>query len=232
MSTYLWINLLSISIPLLVSFHPRVKLYKKWSRLSIAILLALIPYIIWDVYFTEKGFWGFNEVYLIGVYILGLPVEEWLFFICIPYACIFTHYALLDLNSKRMLKAKSVKYVTMLLLLLFALNAVINYQLAYTLVDMLFAFFILLIAYLFNKTLLKSFYLTFLVMLIPFIIVNGVLTGTGIENEVVWYNDLENLGIRFLTIPVEDFAYAFSLILLNLLVFERLYKPRNIKTSQ
>lgn len=222
MSTYLWINLLAISVPLLVSFHPRVKLYKKWKSLWIAIVLALIPFIIWDVYFTEKAFWGFNEVYLIGIYLLGLPIEEWLFFICIPYACVFTHYALLDLNSKRMLKAKSVKYVTILLISLFAINAVINFELAYTLVDMLFAITILLLAYRFNKTLLKSFYLTFLVMLIPFILVNGVLTGTGIENEVVWYNDLENLGLRFFTIPIEDFAYAFSLILLNLLVFERL----------
>jgi len=229
MSTYLWINLLSISVPLLVSFHPRVRLYKKWNILWIAIILALIPYIIWDVYFTEKGFWGFTDAYLLGVEILGLPIEEWLFFICIPYACMFTHYALLDLNSKRMLKAKSVKYLTVVLLLLFAINAVVNYQLAYTLIDMAFAFAILLLAYLSNKTLLKSYYLTFIVMLIPFIIVNGVLTGTGIENEVVWYNDLENLGMRFFTIPVEDFAYAFSLILLNLLIFERLVKRFTIR---
>lgn len=222
MSTYLWINLLSISVPLLVSFHPKAKLYKKWKSLWIAIVLSLVPYIIWDVYFTESGFWGFNGAYLIGEYILGLPIEEWLFFICIPYACVFTHYALLDLNSKRLLKAKQVKTVTVFLLIFFIIIAVFNYERAYTLVDMLFAFAILLIAYFSNRTLLKSYYLTFLVMLIPFIIVNGVLTGTGIENEVVWYNDVQNLGQRFFTIPVEDFAYAFSLILLNLLIFERL----------
>jgi lycopene cyclase domain-containing protein len=58
-------------------------------------------------------------------------------------------------------------------------------------------------------------------MLIPFFIVNGILTGTGINEEVVWYNDEENLGIRLLTIPVEDIFYAFSLILLNLLLFKK-----------
>lgn len=56
-------------------------------------------------------------------------------------------------------------------------------------------------------------------MLIPFFIVNGVLTGTGIEGNIVWYNDEQNLGIRLLTIPVEDSAYAFSLILMNLVLF-------------
>jgi lycopene cyclase domain-containing protein len=59
-------------------------------------------------------------------------------------------------------------------------------------------------------------------MLIPFFIVNGILTGTGIENEVVWYNNDENLGIRMLTIPIEDSVFAFSLILLNLLLFKKL----------
>jgi lycopene cyclase domain-containing protein len=67
MSLYLWLNIFSISVPLVVSFHLRISLYKKWKILWIAILLSMIPYIIWDVYFTENGFWGFNEAYLIGV---------------------------------------------------------------------------------------------------------------------------------------------------------------------
>jgi len=61
-------------------------------------------------------------------------------------------------------------------------------------------------------------------MLIPFFIVNGILTGTGIEGNIVWYNDEQNLGIRLLTIPIEDSAYAFSLILMNLLIY---YKFRS-----
>ena len=69
-----------------------------------------------------------------------------------------------------------------------------------------------------NLNLLSHFYLTFLVMLIPFFIVNGILTGSFVENEVVWYNNLENLNIRVFTIPIEDIIYAFTLILLNLFV--------------
>ena len=62
----------------------------------------------------------------------------------------------------------------------------------------------------------------FIFILIPFFIVNGILTGSGIDEQVVWYNNNENLGIRFLTIPVEDFGYAFSLILFNLLLRNKL----------
>lgn len=45
--------------------------------------------------------------------------------------------------------------------------------------------------------------------LIPFFVVNGVLTGTGIQGPVVWYDNTHNLEIRLLTIPVEDIGYAF-----------------------
>tara|TARA_Y100000991_G_C21760806_1_gene258667 strand:+ start:205 stop:507 length:303 start_codon:yes stop_codon:yes gene_type:complete len=74
--------------------------------------------------------------------------------------------------------------------------------------------------YKYNLQLLQHFLLTFLVMLIPFFIVNGVLTGSWIDNQVVWYNNTENLGIRMGTIPVEDSIYAYSMILMNLLFFE------------
>ncbi len=219
MSLYLWLNLLSISVPLLVSFHPRIRLYKRWKSLFLALLITLVPFIIWDVYFTVQGYWGFNDTYLSGLYLLHLPIEEWLFFICIPYACVFTHLSILEINPKLSLSEKISNWITIGLFVIFVLVLVFNFDKAYTAVDMIFAIITLVLVKKFNPDLLKSFYLTFLFMLIPFFIVNGILTGTGIEGNVVWYNDAENLGIRIGTIPIEDSGYAFSLILLNLWLF-------------
>jgi len=60
----------------------------------------------------------------------------------------------------------------------------------------------------------------YMFLLIPFIVVNGILTGTGLEEAVVQYNNSENLGIRILTIPVEDIFYGLELFLLNLFLFK------------
>lgn len=218
-SLYLLVDLLSLSVPFLVSFHPRLGLHRKWGALFAAIFLTMIPFIIWDVYFTVKGYWGFNPEYLTGIYLFSLPIEEWLFFVCIPYACVFTHLSLLEINPRLRLPKKTTRLISYLLFAVFAVVLVFNWDRAYTAVDMIFGILVLSLALWKRPELLRSFYVTFLVMLIPFFIVNGILTGTGIEGNIVWYNDLENLGIRMGTIPVEDSVYAFSMILLNLVLF-------------
>lgn len=234
MSLYLWLDLLSISVPLLCSFHPKIKLHKHFHWIFLAIGLSMIPYIIWDIYFTYSGYWGFNIEYLSGLHLFKLPIEEWLFFVCIPFACMFTHFSLRVINPNMELSEKVTKYIVFTLLLSFAIVGVFNFDKAYTLVDMLFVLIVLAVVYKYKFKLLQSYFLTFLIMLIPFLIVNGVLTGSFIEGEVVWYSDNENLGLRIFTIPVEDSVYAFSMILLNLFLFEQLsgyMSPRQNKVA-
>jgi lycopene cyclase domain-containing protein len=72
-----------------------------WQSLSQGLF-----FIIWDEFFTQLGVWGFNEKYLTGVYIGSLPLEEVMFFICIPYACVFTYEALNYLVKKDYFKSK------------------------------------------------------------------------------------------------------------------------------
>ena len=78
----------------------------------------------------------------------------------------------------------------------------------------------------FKANWLVQFFSIYPLLLIPFFIVNGILTGTGLEQPVVYYNNAENLGLRILTIPIEDVVYGFELLLLNVFFYERFNSVR------
>ncbi|QIE60649.1 lycopene cyclase domain-containing protein [Rasiella rasia] len=210
---YLWLNLGSFIIPFLFSFHPRLQFYKKWKGFFIGVVVMMAIFIPWDIVFTTNGFWGFNDAYITGYKFLNLPIEEWLFFICIPYACIFTHYSLLTLYPNFKFSKKVVNIVYVVLLSVLIVTLWYHYDKWYTFINFLYALVILGIVYNRNRQLLQPFFATYLVILIPFFIVNGVLTGSGTESPVVWYNNSENLGIRLLTIPIEDVIYNLGMLL-------------------
>ena len=224
MSLYLLLNIASFFIPFLYSFEKEMNFIKHWRPVFLSIFLVAVPFIVWDIIFTNKGVWGFNPDYLLNLQIFGLPFEEILFFICIPYASIFTHYAFIHFFGKVALPTKLVKAISTSLFIIVAFCILFAYPKLYTTVN--FVLFLILILYslMLKENHLSRFYITFLVILLPFFLVNGILTGSFIEGEVVWYNNDENLGVRIGSVPIEDIIYAFNLIYLNLILIERL-KP-------
>lgn len=224
---YLWLNIGSLAIPFIFSFHPKLQFYKKWRSLFPGILLMMAIFISWDILFTNKGIWGFNEAYISGFKIFNLPVEEWLFFVCIPYSCVFTHYALLHLFPKLTLSNKVTSMVFVTLTTILIITLLYNYHRWYTAVNFGYAILILGIVFNKNRELLNRFFLTFVVILVPFFVINGVLTGTGITDEVVWYNNSENLDIRLFTIPIEDVIYTLGMLLTVLAVMDWLEKKKS-----
>lgn len=220
MYTYLLINLLSVSIPFIASFDRRLNFYKQWKFFFPGLLITAAFFITWDVFFTKMGIWGFNPKYLTGIKILNLPMEEWMFFITIPYASVFTYESLNYLISKDYL-SKYTKPISWTLIIIFVGVGVLYFDHFYTSVTFgLTAIFLLIHLYILKSNYLGRFYFAYLIILIPFFIVNGILTGSFIEGEVVFYNDNMNLGVRLFTIPVEDSVYGLLLILMNITFFE------------
>ncbi|WP_203532569.1 lycopene cyclase domain-containing protein [Draconibacterium halophilum] len=221
---YFILLMASGAVPLLLSFDKRLQFYKKWKYVFPSILLVALVYIIFDVNLTNRGVWGFNPDYLSGIYLFSLPLEEILFFVVIPYASIFLHESIREYFPKLELQKSWNKGLLIALILINVLIAIFNADKSYTFYIALKLAVVLLLALLLNSRITRSFFITFGVILVPFLIVNGILTGSFIDGEVVWYNNRENLGLRFFTIPIEDFAYAFSMILYNLLLIEQLKK--------
>jgi lycopene cyclase domain-containing protein len=204
----------------MASFDRRLNFYKDWKYFFPGLFMTLAFFIAWDVLYTHWGIWGFNERYLTGINIINLPLEEWLFFITIPYSCVFTYAALKYLVRKDYFGPWS-STITWILILALTVIGAIHYDHLYTSVTFgLTAVFLLLHLLVFKSDYLGRFYFTFLIILIPFFIVNGILTGSFIEDEVVYYDDSMNLGIRMFTIPVEDSIYGMLLILMNVTFYE------------
>lgn len=222
--TYAVILAASLAGPLLLSFDNKVRFYKKWKYLFPAMLLPALFYIIWDLFFTYKGVWSFNDDYITGLKLFGLlPFEEVLFFFVVPYCCVFIYECIRCYFPK--LTNKHVADLILLSLALFVMvPGVIFYSKWYTSWTFLLLFLAIFLLYLFKKRLTAfdatSFLVSYAIILIPFLIVNGFLTAI----PVVIYNDAENLGLRITSIPLEDTFYGMLLILLNVVGYEQLYQ--------
>lgn len=191
-----------------------------------ANLIVAIGFLVWDVLFTKEQVWGFNANYLTGVLLYNLPLEEVLFFICIPYACVFTYFALKYLFTYNPLK-RFERIITLVLSILFILVGFYFNDRLYTTITFLLTGIYLTTAF-FMKTSMAWIYLTFFTIFPFFILSNGILTGSLLEAPIVWYNDSENIGLRVLTIPIEDSVYGFLLIALNIQLYEKIkaYKQK------
>ena len=214
--TYLLINLLSIIFPLALSFDKRVQFHKSWRYLWPGMAITGIVFLFWDILFTVKDVWWFNPKYITGLTFAKLPIEEILFFITVPFACVFI-YACLNYYVKRELSQRFTAIVSNVIIIACIVVLVIFHHRLYTRVCFtLTAFLLVLFQFILKVRWLNRFYAAYFVSLMPFYIINGILTSL----PVVMYNNTENLGVRLYTIPIEDHFYLMALLLMNIGLFE------------
>lgn len=213
---YLYLNIFTIFFPLVLSFDKKVHFWKKWYAALPAIAITAVLFIIWDAKFTEMGVWGFNPEYLVGIELFGLPLEEVLFFITVPYACLFIYETLNSYWPEDPFRNYSTA-ITYTLVLLLVLLGGLYLSCWYTAVTFLtLAAFIGIHYQLLGRHYIGKFYRAYLVHLLPFLLVNGVLTYL----PVVWYNNEEIIGPRIVSIPAEDTMYSMLLLLMTVTIYE------------
>ena len=224
---YLLLNLAAWLPPFILSFDKRVAYFKRWRYLIPSILAVGVFFIVWDVLFTRWGVWGFNERYLTGIQFIHLPLEEWLFFFTVPYASVFI-YDCLKAYFPEWKFRRAGSWISLILALILMMLGIFNLTRWYTAVTfVLLSYLLFYLAYR-KMEYLGRFFIAYLIVLIPFFIMNGILTGTGIGGQVVWYNDEENLGIRLVTIPLEDLFYGMLLVLGNVSLYEYFQAKRTV----
>lgn len=216
---YMLVNLAAFLPVFILSFDEKVAFWSKRSSIFKAIAIVATPFIAWDMWFTNMGVWGFNQVYLGGLNIYNLPLEEVLFFVAIPYASIFTYQCVRSYFKTSWIQKLGRPFlilVSVLCILAIATQGK-NWYTGLTAALLLPSCLFLVWK---NPEWLGHFSLGYLLIIPPFIILNGILTGTGIPEQIVWYNEEEMIGQRLLTIPVEDFFYGMLLILWNVYFYQ------------
>ncbi|MDD5255847.1 MAG: lycopene cyclase domain-containing protein [Candidatus Omnitrophica bacterium] len=88
------ILLISGSVPFLLSFYPPLKFYRKPLALAASIAVVLAVFGAWDVFAVWRGHWYFDPGAVFSMRVINLPLEETLFFVVIPFCCIFTWEAM------------------------------------------------------------------------------------------------------------------------------------------
>ena len=219
--TYFLILAASLAGPLALSFDKKVAFYKSWKYVLPAMILPAIFYIAWDIFFTAKQVWSFNDDYITGIHLVNLPIEEVLFFLVVPYCCLFI-YACIRAYFPQLKSNETTRRIWWVLGLSLVFAGLAFYNRYYSSWTFLFCGFFLLIMALLQRQFQTfnqgAFLVSYLIILVPFLLVNGLLTSI----PVVLYNDAENLGLRIYTIPFEDVFYGMLLVLMNVTIYEKL----------
>ena len=220
---YLGVLLFAISYPLAQSFEHRIRYATQWKYLFPGMGLTAAFFIVWDIWFTQLGVWEFNPTYVLGFFWMDLPLEEWLFFLIVPFSSVFIYEVLIYFFPKDHFRPVGKAFVWILVPFLLVMS-VLHLDKWYTSVNFLVGALTLAIHYLiFKEKYLGRFIFAYLVHL---------LTGGLTEEPVVIYNNAENLGIRIWTVPIEDLIYSMTLFLLNISFFEYLRSKQTISPNR
>jgi lycopene cyclase domain-containing protein len=213
--TYLVLNLCIIAVPIWYTPDKRTAYYRRLPALGFSIAVVSSCYLLWDILVSARGEWSFNSKYLSGVQILNLPIEEVLFFITVPYSCLFIYEVVRYATKSTKLRLPASVIIALILALIVASLAF--YPQGYTAKALASCGFFLMVAFLLDRPLLESkqYWIWLAICYVPFLIINTVLTAL----PVVEYNSKAIWGLRFGTIPLEDFFYNYAMLSFYLLVY-------------
>lgn len=208
--TYSLILFFTVIICFIASFDKRILFNKHFGAFLKAAVIVAIPFIAWDIWFTAKGVWWFNTNYTLGITLAGLPLEECLFFIFIPFSCVFTYFCFDKFFKLEWLNAFNT-IIAFVSLIICSVIALLHHDKIYTFVTAMITIITMIyMHFIARANWIGKASLVYTVLMLGFFPVNGILTGTGLNAAVVNYNPHDFLGIRMLTIPVEDAVYGYS----------------------
>jgi len=214
---YLIFNALVAAGPIVFSFEQKIRFVSRWKSAVLAAASASVPFLIWDFAVTGDHWW-FSSDYTFNLAGLNLPPGEILFFLTVPFACLFI-WEILQSGQRKVQYDKSfVLYPILYAIGILGAIILFGSEKDYTGIVLIVVGLVALVDNLSDvRILTKPFTGRYLAILTGLILIfNGYLTA----RPVVMYNPEVISGIRIFTIPLEDFFYGYSLIVLGTIFYE------------
>lgn len=213
---YSGIALASFAGPFAMSFESRVFFFQYLLPVIIAIISIGALYIIWDMLVTRAGHWRFNDETVGTSRILDLPPGEWLFFVLIPYNCLFI-YEVVAFFFGEGAAVPSLQWTQFVLADILAALGILFRKRGYTFLAMNSGAIYFAASGVLNPGIIAAsgYLLSLMLSFAAFVVVNGLYTSI----PTIFYNDEAILGIRIGTIPLEDFVYNLSYIGLTYTIY-------------
>lgn len=207
---YLLFDLLCLAGPATIGLTRRFRTLAPPRVMVFAIAWVIVPYVVWDALVAGRH-WFFNPSYTLGIDLFGLPIEEVLFFVAIPYACLFSWETIVGGSAARPRRGGALAYPLVIgTLLALAVTAWVGFGLEYTALALGALALTLALDHALGTRLLMMPRAWLMVLLT--LAFTGVFNGYLTARPVVTYGEAYQLGVRIGTIPVEDFIYGLGLV--------------------
>jgi len=215
--TYLLLLLIYLIVPVFLSFQKKVRFAFQLRYLFPATIFTGAIFLMMSWRFTEFGIWTFNDDYLTGINLLKVPLELWLSVFIIPFSAAYI-YEWLKIRFEQFEKANIFLAISLVLLIVFI-------ALAYLYRRALFSFFIFFLTAIYlgytlfrnrYKKHLTKFYLAYLIMLIPFMVVSFIMNLL----PVITFDATHVMPVAILGVPIERFVYIYLMMLINFTIYE------------
>jgi lycopene cyclase domain-containing protein len=210
--------LLAIFVPVaIISFITPISRYRRYGPLLISIAIVDPFYIIWDQLAVIYGTWSFNSAEVTGIYFFHLPIEEVAFFLVVPFSTILIYEAV-NSHIHGKFKEGTTSAIAMVFFSILIIFGIFNINRSYTSVASFFAAGSIAIGTALDRTLMssKSLWIYMAVSYIPFVFFDHLM----VTLPVFTYGINAIIGIRILSIPLEEFEYVFSLLLLYVIFYD------------
>jgi lycopene cyclase domain-containing protein len=100
-ATYLVLMAACLAVTLPLELVLRAGVYRRPRRWLAALLPVFVVFGLWDRVAIGRGHWSYSPRWTTGVELLGLPLEELVFFLVVPTCALLTYQAVARLLPPR-----------------------------------------------------------------------------------------------------------------------------------